>query len=131
MSVCCRSDHGAASLYVVAAASVVWFAGLAAMVTGQALTVRHQAAAAADLAALAAADHVLDGPAGACRHAHSIAAANRADVVSCALDGEIADVVVQVSTPALGPVRGLMPITARARAGPTTADDADVGPAGP
>jgi len=112
-------EVGSASLYVVALAGVVWLAGLCAVTVAQALTARHQAAAAADLAALAAAEHVLDGPVGACAHARDVAGANGAALVRCTVQGELADVAVALPLRAFGPLRGLLPVRARARAGPT------------
>jgi secretion/DNA translocation related TadE-like protein len=128
MSVRRRSERGSASLYVVALVGVTWLAGVAALLVGQALTARHQAAAAADLAALAAADHVLDGPAEACRHAESVAAANGAALGRCTIEGEAADVSVILLLRAFGPLRGLLPVSARARAGPADGTS-DAGPA--
>jgi len=123
------SDSGSGSLYVVAVVSVLWLVGLGAVVAGQALTLRHQAAAAADLAALAAADHVLDGAVGACGRAHEVARANGAALVRCTVGSEVADVAVAIRMRGLGPVRGLPPVRARARAGPTEIPQDDRGPA--
>ncbi|WP_422744232.1 Rv3654c family TadE-like protein [Mycobacterium sp. WMMD1722] len=83
---------------------------------GAAVLARHRAQSAADLAALAAAGRIVDGPDSACAQAHSVAAAVGVAVVRCDFAG--LDVVVAVQTPvglgrwALGSAR------AAARAGP-------------
>ncbi|WP_407697646.1 Rv3654c family TadE-like protein [Streptomyces corynorhini] len=78
---------------------------------GQAVAARHRAGAVADLAALAAADHALAGPAEACRRAVEVAAAQGGEVVRCSLSGEISDVTARA---AFGPYTPAV----RARAGP-------------
>jgi secretion/DNA translocation related TadE-like protein len=83
----------------------------AVLAMGQAVTVRHRAGGAADLAALAAADHALEGYAVACGKARRVAAAQGARVVRCALAGEVADVSVRARA---GPFSRAV----RARAGP-------------
>ncbi|MFE6000684.1 MULTISPECIES: Rv3654c family TadE-like protein [unclassified Streptomyces] len=62
---------------------------------GQAVTARHRAGGAADLAALAAADRVLEGPEVACGAALKVALAQKAVLVRCAVHGGIADVVAR------------------------------------
>ncbi|MGK5628025.1 Rv3654c family TadE-like protein [Streptomyces sp. URMC 123] len=91
------------------AALCVVCAALLAM--GQAVVTRHRAAGAADLAALAAADHALEGRVAACARAAHVAAAHGARVVRCAVRGEIADLAAETT---FGPFT----TTARARAGP-------------
>lgn len=83
----------------------------AVLALGQALVIRHQAAAAADLAALAAADHWTKGSEGACAAAERVARAQGGRVVRCAVEGEISDLTA---------ASGAGPLTAevRARAGP-------------
>nr|WSW68428.1 hypothetical protein OG461_20720 [Streptomyces sp. NBC_00995] len=84
------------------------------LAVGQVVVVRHRAAGAADLAALAAADRALDGAAAACGAARGVAAAQGAEVVRCAVQGEIADVTARVR-------RGPYAPEVRSRAGPPTA----------
>ncbi|WP_435860316.1 Rv3654c family TadE-like protein [Streptomyces scabiei] len=86
----------------------------AVLMLGQAVVIRHQAAAAADLAALAAADHWMKGSAGACATARRVARAQGGGLVRCEVEGEISDVTA---------VSDLGPLTAeaRARAGPPVA----------
>jgi secretion/DNA translocation related TadE-like protein len=81
---------------------------------GQVVTARHRAGGAADLAALAAADHAREGPATACAAARRVAAAQHARLVRCALSEAIADVSAEA---------GGHPFASRvrSRAGPLTA----------
>ncbi|MFI1938226.1 Rv3654c family TadE-like protein [Streptomyces purpureus] len=78
---------------------------------GQAVAARHRAGSAADLAALAAADRALWGQESACTAASRVARAQGAQVVRCALRGDVADVMARVR---LGPYAPQV----RARAGP-------------
>ncbi|MFB6568099.1 Rv3654c family TadE-like protein, partial [Streptomyces noursei] len=96
---------------VAAAALCAVFAAL--MAVGQAVAARHRAGAAADLAALAAADQALRGPAAACATARRVAVGQRTSVVRCALVGLIADVTVEA-------VDGPFTSRVRSRAGPGT-----------
>ncbi|MER6494490.1 Rv3654c family TadE-like protein [Streptomyces griseorubiginosus] len=106
-----RSDRGSATVWSVGVVAVlcVVFGGVLAF--GQAVVVRHRAAGAADLAALAAADHWADGPGVACARAEEVARAQGTRLVRCGMVGEISDV-----TAASG--RGPFTAEIRARAGP-------------
>jgi secretion/DNA translocation related TadE-like protein len=100
-------------------------AALTILAAGQALAVRHRAGAAADLAALAAADRVVEGAGSACAHGDSIARANGARLVRCEITGDVVDVLVEVPPPGISlppGVPGLPSVRARARAAPTGAD---------
>jgi secretion/DNA translocation related TadE-like protein len=109
-------DTGSASIHVLLLVLLLCCAGVVTAAAGQALAVRHRAATAADLAALAAADHALEGPGSACGHGRTLARANGAHLVVCTVTGEIVDLVVEMPLPArLG---GFEPVRARARAGP-------------
>lgn len=83
---------------------------------GAAVTARHRAQSAADLAALGGAGTVVSGPDAACAQATRIAARMGSVLDACRIDG--LDVVLEVSVPvrlgrwAAGPAR------AAARAGP-------------
>jgi secretion/DNA translocation related TadE-like protein len=116
-------DRGSGSIWVLALGLVVVLAGLVGMYRGSAVVGRHRAEAAADFAALAAAAKVLEGGQVACASAGTVAAANGARLVSCAVDGSIATVTTAVA------LRGVLPgdfvATGRARAGPAPADDGD------
>ncbi len=109
-------DEGTAGVLVLAMVLVLVAVG--SVVTGLAsvAVARQRAASAADLSALAAAAASLDGPAAACRRATELAAQVAARLVSCTLDGDVADVVAEVR-PA-GAVGRFGAASARARAGP-------------
>ena len=86
---------------------------------GSAVIARHRAQAAADLAALAAAQHLADGTGAACSQASAVARAMRTAVTECAV--EDLDVVVAIDAAvSLGRI-GVGPARATARAGPVEA----------
>ncbi|MGW1097225.1 Rv3654c family TadE-like protein [Streptomyces sp. NPDC002455] len=78
---------------------------------GQAVSARHRAGGAADLAALAAADQALKGAEAACAAAGEVAEAQGAEIVRCGVTGEIADVTVRARFGPYAP-------EVRSRAGP-------------
>jgi secretion/DNA translocation related TadE-like protein len=84
---------------------------------GCAVIARHRAAAAADLAALAAASRLALGADAACAHATAVAQAMQTSVVECRVTGLDAIVTVNVSV-ALGRL-AVGPARAVARAGPS------------
>lgn len=98
-------------MWAAMAATTICAVFAVVLALGQVVVVRHRAASAADLAALAAADRALWGPRIACRRAAEVAGSQGAEVVRCALAGEVADVT---ATARLGPYAP----TVRARAGP-------------
>ncbi|MER6983479.1 Rv3654c family TadE-like protein [Streptomyces carpinensis] len=113
-------DRGSATVWSVGAIAllcVVFGVGLA---LGQAVVTRHRAAGAADLAALAAADHWAEGRAAACARADRVARAQGTGLVRCAIVGDTSDVTAESKR---GPFSG----RARARAGPPGTS----GPPGP
>lgn len=83
----------------------------AVLALGQAVVARHRAGGAADLAALAAADRALWGEAEACAAASRVTGAQGAELVRCAVRGEVAEVTARV-------VRGPYRPEVRSRAGP-------------
>lgn len=83
----------------------------AVLAMGQAVVVRHRAGGAADLAALAAADHWTDGGTRACGLADRVARAQGTRIVRCAVRGDISDVTVAAG-------RGPLTAEVRSRAGP-------------
>jgi secretion/DNA translocation related TadE-like protein len=108
----CRSnDAGAATVVTAVAACALCALFAVVLVLGQAVAARHRAASTADLAALAAADRALWGPGVACGAARRLAEAQDARLVSCSIDGPVADVTAQVASGLLAPV-------VRSRAGP-------------
>lgn len=106
-----HSDRGSATVWSLGAIAVLCVVFGAVLALGQAVAVRHRAAGAADLAALAAADHWAEGGAGACGRAERVAAAQGARLARCAIVGETSDVTA-------GAGRGLFAAEVRARAGP-------------
>jgi secretion/DNA translocation related TadE-like protein len=85
-------------------------------VVGSAVIARHRAQAAADLAALSAAGHLVSGPEAACASAASLTAAMSAAMSTCTVDD--LDVVVTVEVPVGLGRWGVHVATASARAGP-------------
>ncbi|WP_407071579.1 Rv3654c family TadE-like protein [Streptomyces sp. BK239] len=106
-----EGDRGSATLWSLGAITVLCVVFGVVLALGQAVVVRHRAAGGADLAALAAADHWMDGAAAACARAERVARAQGARLVRCAIVGEVSDV-----TAASG--RGPFTAEVRARAGP-------------
>lgn len=109
-------ERGVAAVLVLALAAVLALAGSTVAAVAAVAVARQRAAAAADLAALAAAQRALQGEAAACRRAAQIAAANSASLLSCRLDGDVAEVVVEVRAP--GRLGELGAASSTARAGP-------------
>jgi secretion/DNA translocation related TadE-like protein len=105
------SDRGSATVWTVGAITVLCAVFGAVLAMGQAVVVRHRAAGAADLAALAAADHWRDGGAAACARADRVARAQSARLVRCAVEGQISDVTTASGT-------GPLIAEVRSRAGP-------------
>lgn len=92
---------------------------VAGVYVGSAVIARHRAQAAADLAALAAAGHLVDGSSAACARAASLARAMHTTVTQCAVQDLDVIVTVDVSV-AMGRF-GVGPARATARAGPIEA----------
>ncbi|MFD5634635.1 Rv3654c family TadE-like protein, partial [Streptomyces sp. NPDC127077] len=105
------SDRGSATVWTVGAVAVLCAVFGAVLSMGQAVVVRHRAAGAADLAALAAADHWSDGGTAACARADRVARAQSARLVRCEVEGQISDVTASSGT---GPITAEV----RSRAGP-------------
>jgi secretion/DNA translocation related TadE-like protein len=101
------SDRGSATVWTALVGVVLCVVVGALLAMGHAIAARHRAGGAADLAALAAADHALLGQSQACSLAARVDAAQGARLLRCSVLGEIADV-----TAAVGPAH------ARSRAGP-------------
>ncbi|GAA1391063.1 hypothetical protein GCM10009613_32860 [Pseudonocardia kongjuensis] len=116
-----RDDRGIASVWAATAAAALLLTATVCIDVGAAIRARQVAAAAADLAALAAAGRSVDGTEGACRVAADIAVRNGAELTGCRLDGWDVLVGTRVQRAGLLPVHG--PATARARAGPAPFDD--------
>lgn len=121
-------DDGSATIWLLALAVVMWAAAAGAIATTAAVSDRHRAASAADLAALAGAQTLANGDVSApadtaCAVVRSVASANDARVVGCVVTGAVVDVVV--ATPVSGLARLASPessVRAHARAGPASSD---------
>jgi secretion/DNA translocation related TadE-like protein len=124
-----RWDRGSASVWAVVVIGLGCCAFAAVLAFGQAVAARHTAGSAADLAALAAADRALDGEREACAWAAKVAAAQRARLVSCAVEGEIADVTARARPFRL--LGALASAEVRSRAGPAEATPGPPGSPGP
>ncbi len=116
----CRPDGGSASIWVLSAGVLVWVVTAGVLAVAQGMVARHRAGAAADLAALAAADQAFFQPGATdavCPVAAELAHANGAQLVACTVVGQVVDVTVSVSVH--GPVGAVVgPATVRSRAGP-------------
>jgi secretion/DNA translocation related TadE-like protein len=113
-------DRGAASVWLLAlGVAVVAMAAFGASV-GAAIVARHQAQTAADLGALSAAVHAVEGSTAACGHATRVVSANHAQMVQCRVVG--LEAVVSVRRRAAGLAAALPHALARSRAGPVSAD---------
>jgi secretion/DNA translocation related TadE-like protein len=111
-----RREHGAVSMVMLGVLVVGLVLTMGAARLGGALIGRARADAAADAAALAAADRLAlgDGAGEAHRAATETAATNDARLVSCDCSGTTAEVVVEVDIPAWGALFG--PARGRAKA---------------
>lgn len=111
-----RADGGAATIIAVAMIAVLLALTAGGAAVGSAVVARHRAQAAADLSALAGAQHALYGVTLACAEAGAVARRMGAVVAGCTV--EDLDVVVAVSVPVMLGRFGARPARAAARAGP-------------
>ncbi len=112
------AERGAGTVFVLGAFALVLLAATAAVLVGQAATVRHRAGAAADLAALAAARAGADNVPLPCRAARVVAARNGARVTTCSVDRH-GDARVAVTVDGAGLGRLTLHAKGSARAAPT------------
>lgn len=112
------TDDGFATVWAASAVAALLVLTVFAVQLGAAVVRRHQAEAAADLAALAAAAHAVDGEPVACAHALRVTEPMSARMTACRVTGWEVTVAVEVlpgvDLPWSGAARG------RARAGPAT-----------
>lgn len=115
-----RGERGMATVASLGLISVVAGAATLSVLVGGVVAARHRAGAAADFAALAAAQRWQAGPVTACRAAAAVARADGAILESCRLTGAVAE--VRVSVPLGGALSrrfpGLGAARVSARAGP-------------
>ncbi|MGH8775897.1 MAG: Rv3654c family TadE-like protein [Jiangellaceae bacterium] len=115
------TERGAGSVLVLCGVMVVLMALLAVATLGGGYVARHRAAAAADFAALAAADQLRAGGAmPPCDEASAVAESNGGVLRSCTVKGW--DVEVTVAVDVSGPTAWLADPVRRARAGPTAGE---------
>lgn len=98
-------------MWVALAATALCAVFAAVLAMSRAVEARHRAGGAADLAALAAADHALEGEPTACGLARRVAVAQRTLVVRCAVSGEFVEVSAEARA-------GPYAVRVRSRAGP-------------
>lgn len=104
-------DRGSATVWAALVTTVLGAVFAGVLLLGQAVVARHRAAAAADLAALAAAATWAHGPDTACGAARRVARAQGAELAVCHVGGEVAEVEARVTSGPFTP-------GGRARAGP-------------
>ncbi|MFD6275981.1 Rv3654c family TadE-like protein [Streptomyces sp. NPDC060209] len=114
-------DQGLATVWVAVTTATLCAVFATVLALGQAVSARHRAGGAADLAALAAADQALRGAEAACEAATEVAVAQGAEIVRCGVQGEIADVTARARFGPYAP-------EVRSRAGPPEALDAPLPP---
>jgi len=112
-----RAERGAATVFGLALIAVLVSFAMLCAAAASLIGTHRRAEAAADLAALAAAQAVADGNDG-CGAAATIARANDANLGSCQVEG--ANVVVTVSVPSARVFGAGLSLPARARAGSGT-----------
>jgi secretion/DNA translocation related TadE-like protein len=106
-------DHGSGSVWVLVLATVLASSAVTVALLLGVVTAHRRAVAAADLAALAAAERLRESPWAACQAAAVVVQANRAGLTRCVVQGSSVVVAARVD-PAL-PL--LPPVEASARAG--------------
>lgn len=111
-----QGEQGAGSLIALGVVAVLLGAGVVGVMWAAISVGRHRVAAAADLAALSAAQAVQSAVADPCTVAGQIAAEQNVTMQSCRVESEVVSVVVAVPV-ALGTL-GTPVLRAEARAGP-------------
>jgi secretion/DNA translocation related TadE-like protein len=115
-----RGERGGGTLLALGVAMVLLGAGVAAALWAVVSVGNHRAAAAADLAALSAAEAARAGTGDPCTSAQRIAVEQEVMVQLCRVDGE--EVFVVVGVPLRLGSLGSPVVTAEARAGPVSED---------
>ena len=108
------AEAGFATILVLGLAGALLAFGALLACLGAVAVARHRAAAAADLAALAAAGHLLEGAARACSVAAAVARGQAATLLSCVSDGTTVTIVAEVRPPGSLGQLGAARSTARA-----------------
>lgn len=110
-----RSDEGSSTVLVLGFVTVLLLVGGMVASVACLAAARHQAEAAADLAALAGAGRAFEGEAAACAAARHVVDAQEGELLRCRLDG--ADVLVEVGVRPPGGLGALGLVRGRAKAG--------------
>lgn len=111
-----REDDGVATVLGAVMVSAILVVALMIIDIGAAVSARHRAQTAADLAALAGAASAVDAEA-ACAAAARLAAENAGRLLTCSVEQEF-DVIVRVTVPVSFAVFGAGEAVVQARAGP-------------
>ena len=111
-------DRGSATIWVLASSIALSTLAFVSIDAASAVLARHRAQAAADLAALTAAEFTTGGASAACPAAARIVASNGGRMTACRLDGLNATVTVVI--PVAVALPGVGPALATARAGPVS-----------
>lgn len=107
-----RGDEGAGSILAIGLVATAALLTVSTLAAGATFGARQRIVGAADAAALAAAEGASGAVAGEpCALAEQVAAANRAALTMCSLDGLVATIAVSGTA-------GALPVTARSTAGP-------------
>ncbi len=109
-------DRGVATVWTAAIVAVLICVAVFALWIGSAITTRHRTETAADLAALAAAAHAMDGPVTACEQARRVTTRMAMTLLTCRW--EKGDALVEVRSEQSGQLSTFGSADARARAGP-------------
>ncbi len=109
-------ERGSATVHVAVLLVGLTVVTLLGAVGGSLLVAHRRAAAAADLAALAAAEALASGSGAACVAAARVSEANRAELARCRVDGR--EVVVEVAVQARTYLERTWDVRCHARAGP-------------
>jgi secretion/DNA translocation related TadE-like protein len=121
-------DEGSATIWVIGLSALVAVMAVAGLLVAAAADARQRADAAADLGALAGAAAAVRGGDG-CAAAAGVVRADGATLTSCVLEpGTVLDLTTAVTVPPALHRLGFSVATARARAGPVTADQALAAP---
>jgi secretion/DNA translocation related TadE-like protein len=112
------SDRGVATVWAAMAVAVLMAMAGFGVDLGAAVVARHRVEAAADLAALAAAAHAVDGQPVACAHGDRVAKAMAVWLSSCRVVGQ--EVFVELEVHATIPLVTGGDVRGRAHAGPVT-----------
>ncbi|MDQ6649249.1 MAG: flp pilus-assembly TadE/G-like family protein [Actinomycetota bacterium] len=112
-------ERGSATVWLLSVTMLVSMLTGVVLLVGAAAVIRHRVEAAADLAALAAAERAIGGPQAACTAAGRVAVEAGAVLVRCSVIGAVSEVTAARRPPGILGLAG--PVTARSRAGP---DDA-------